>query len=178
MWVDILSMVAIGILAACIIYITRRSLARKGRSLPRWTLPALIGASMIGYSIWNEYTWFDRIAGELPPSVAVVSQGERSAFWAPWTYAWPVTVRFIALDTRTRVESRERPGLVVTELLLVERWQPTRKVQSAFDCPQARRADLTSGARVKPDGTLEGAHWQRMEPGDPVLRVACGVHAT
>lgn len=177
MWVDILSMVAIGILAACIIYIARRTLARKGRSLPRWALPAIIGASMIGYSVWNEYTWFDRISGGLPPAVAVVGQGERSAFWAPWTYAWPVTVRFIAMDTRNRVESAQRPGLVVTELLLVERWQPTRKVQSAFDCHHGQRADLMGGARIEPDGTLEGARWQAMEPGDPMLRVACGMQA-
>ena len=177
MWVDILSMAAIGILAACVIYISKRMLARRGRGLPRWTLPAIIGASMIGYSVWNEYTWFDRISGGLPPSVAVVSQGERSAPWAPWTYAWPVTVRFIAIDTHNRVESAQRPGLVVTELLLVERWQPTRRVQSAFDCRHSQRADLGAGARIDPDGSLAGARWQPMEPGDPMLRVACGVRA-
>lgn len=177
MWVDLLSMAAIGVLTACMIYIARRSLARRGRRFPRWVLPGVIGASMIGYSIWNEYSWFDRITSELPPSVAVVGQGERSAFWAPWTYAWPVTTRFIAMDIRNRVESSQRPGLVVTELLLVERWQPTRRVQLAFDCRRSQRADLLGGARIEADGSLEGARWQAVEPSDPMLRVACAVEA-
>lgn len=59
----------------------------------------------------------------------------------------------------------------------MERWQPTRKVQSAFDCHHGQRADLMGGARIEPDGTLEGARWQAMEPGDPMLRVACGMQA-
>lgn len=177
MWADILSVAAIGILAACLIYITRRQLKRRGRKLPGWALGASIGACMIGYSIWNEYTWFDRISAGLPSSVTVVSQGQRSAAWAPWTYAWPVTVRFIAMDNRQRVVSTERPGLVVTELLLVERWQAVRTVQLAFDCHHARRADLHGGARIDADGALTGARWQAVEATDPMLRAACAKQA-
>lgn len=177
MWVDILSLAAIGTLAACLIYITRRQLRRHGLSLPRWLLGATIGACMIGYSIWNEYSWFDRIRSGLPASVAVVSHGERSAVWAPWSYAWPVTVRFIAMDSRQRVQSTQRPGLVVAELLLVERWQPTRRIQSAFDCHHARRADLVGGARIDADGSLSGTRWQTVAANDPMLQAACAVQA-
>ncbi|HLU00458.1 MAG TPA: hypothetical protein VKZ70_12035 [Burkholderiaceae bacterium] len=173
MWVDVLAMAAVGILAACIIYMMRRSLAKRGRSLPRWALPAIIGASMIGYSVWNEYTWFGRITSQLPPEVAVVGKGERSAAWSPWTYLWPVTTRFVALDTRNRVQSSERAGLVVTEILLVERWQPTRRVALAFDCQNHKRAELLGSARIEPDGALQGSQWQPVEPQDPVLRAAC-----
>jgi len=176
MWVDFLSMAAVGILAACLIYIIRRTLAKRGRDVPRWLLPATIGAGMIAYSVWSEYSWYDRVTASLPPTVAVVSHGERSAFWAPWTYLKPVTVRFMAMDTRARVQSTERPGLFVTELLLVERWQPTRKVPMAFDCSSGRRADLVGGAQVDPDGSLRGgAQWSNMEPDSPMLRVACNM---
>lgn len=173
MWVDLISMAAVGILSACILYVIRRSVARQGRRLPRWMFPILIGSSMIGYSIWNEYSWFDRITAQLPPAVAVVGQGQRSDAWAPWTYLWPVTTRFIAMDTRQRVMSSQRPGLVVTELLLVERWQPTRKVQLAFDCHKRQRADLPGSARIEADGTLQGSQWQAVTPEDPMLRAAC-----
>lgn len=173
MWVDLISMAAIGVLAACLMYIVRRTAARRGRTLPRWAMPAAIGASMIGYSIWNEYSWFDRITSALPENVAVVSQAERSVPWAPWTYLKPVTVRFVALDTRMRAFSEQRPGLVLTELLLVERWQPTRRVAVAFDCDHNRRADLRDGTRISPDGTLEGSRWERIEPDSPMLLAAC-----
>src|SRR5690554_2906613 len=178
MWVDILAMAAVGILAACMVYITRRSLARRGRRLPRWALPAVIGSCMIGFSIWNEYSWFTRISSQLPTTVAVVGQGQRSDFWAPWTYLWPVTTRFMAMDMQNRVASRQLPGLVVTELLLVERWQATRKVHLAFDCHERRRADLFGQARIEADGTLSGAKWQPVAPDDPLLRAACAARVT
>lgn len=173
MWVDLLSMGAIGVFAACMVFVARRSAGKRGRLLPRWTMPAVIGASMIGYSVWNEYSWFERITSALPESVTVVSRGERSAPWAPWTYLSPVTVRFVALDTRMRAHSQERPGLVLTELILVERWQPTRRVAVAFDCEHGKRADLRSGTRISPDGTLEGSHWETIEADSPMLRAAC-----
>jgi hypothetical protein len=155
------------------VFITKRSLNKRGRHLPRWIMPAAIGACMIAYSVWNEYTWFDRISTELPKGVAVVGQGQRTQFWAPWTYVKPVTVRFIAMDTRNKVTSAERPNLVVTELLLVERWQPTRKVTVAFDCNSGKRADLVNGARIDPDGTLQGTQWQTMPADSPMLKAAC-----
>ncbi len=173
MWVDLLSMAAIGIFAACLVFIIKHLLRRRGKSAPRWAMPAVIGLTMIGYSVWNEYTWFDRITSALPPTVEIVGKGQRSAFWAPWTYLQPVTVRFIALDTRARIQSTERPGLVLSELLLVERWQPTRSVPMAFDCHHGRQATLAGGARIDADGTLEGAQWQAVAADSPALRVAC-----
>lgn len=173
MWVDLISMAAVGVFAACMVFVVRRAIVKRGRNLPRWIMPAAIGASMIAYSIWNEYSWYGRITAALPDSVTVVSHGERSVPWAPWTYALPVTVRFVAMDSRMRAVSEERPGLVLTELLLVERWQPTLRVPIAFDCPQARRADLIGSARLLPDGTLEGTRWESVPPDDPTLRAAC-----
>jgi hypothetical protein len=149
MWADFLSMFAVGAFAACMVFIVRRSMNKRGRSMARWVMPAAIGASMITYSIWNEYTW---------------------------TFLKPVTVRFIALDTNARVRSEQRPELIVTELLLVERWQPTRKVSVAFDCAQSKRADLGAGITMRPDGTLLGTHWQSMETNSPMLRAACRPH--
>lgn len=174
MWVDLLSMAAVAMLAACIVFIVRHARRRTGLRTAGWVMPAVIGVTMIAYSVWNEYTWFDRMTSALPGSVAVVGQGQRSTFWAPWTYLFPVTVRFIAMDTRGRVQSEHHPDLVLTELLLVERWLPVRRVPVAFDCLHSRRVDLHAGMRLGPDGSLAGAQWQPMDPASPILNAACG----
>lgn len=174
MWVDLLSMLATGAFTACLVFIIGRLLRKQGRPLPRWAMPCLIGASMIVYSIWSEYTWFERVQASLPEQVVVTSTGERSAPWAPWTYLAPVTIRFAALDGTQRQTSEERPGLIRTRLLLVERWSPTRTMNIAIDCPAQRWASLPPGASIRADGTLTGSNWQALTPSDPLLRAACG----
>src|SRR5690606_42152348 len=115
MWADFLSMAAIAVFAACLVFIVRRSLRRKGIEPPRWIMPAVIGASMIGYSIWNEYTWFDRMTSRLPDTIAVVGQGERSAFWAPWPHLYRVPVGLVAADPVNLLRPEQRRVLVATE---------------------------------------------------------------
>src|SRR5690606_1941664 len=104
MWGELVAMAAVGVLAACLVFIFRHRLKRSGRQLPSWITPAVIGAGMMAYSIWNEYSWFGRVTASLPPTVAVVGEGQRRVVWAPWTYVLPVTVRFVALDSRVRVQ--------------------------------------------------------------------------
>jgi len=173
MWVDLLSMMAAAALAACLVFILGRLLRKSQRNVPRWIMPAAIGCTMIAYSVWSEYSWFARIRTALPQNVVVLSTGQRSAPWAPWTYFAPVTVRFVAMDTHAVSWSEQKPQLVRGRLLLVERWQPTRTVAVAFDCAAHLRAELPGNARLAPDGTLTGARWQAAAPSDPALRAAC-----
>lgn len=178
MWVDLLSMLATGALTACFVFIVTRTLRKRGITVPRWVMPALIGASMITYSIWSEYTWFDRVEASLPHQVVVISTGERSVPWAPWTYLAPVTIRFVALDGTQLQTSEERPGLIRTRLLLVERWGPTHTVHIAVDCPSHRWASLPPGASINADGTLTGSNWQEIMSSDPLYKAACGRERT
>ncbi|PLC54843.1 hypothetical protein CR155_05115 [Pollutimonas nitritireducens] len=173
MWVDLLSMLATAVLAACLVFILGRFLRKSKRKLPRWAMPAAMGCSMIAFSIWSEYSWFTRMQAALPQNVVVLSTGERSAPWAPWTYAAPVTIRFIAMDTHAISRSEQKPQLVKGHLLLVERWQPTRTVAVAFDCAAHLRADLMGNATLAADGVLSGAQWQAVAPTEPALRAAC-----
>ena len=174
MWADLISMLATGALAACLIFILRRFLRRSQRKLPGWVMPTAIGATMLTYSIWNEYSWFTRIKSALPENVIVLGIGQRSVPWAPWTYPAPVTVRFVAIDKHAVSRSEQNPELVRGRLLLVERWQPTRSIAVAFDCAANLRADLVGKATLAPDGTLTGAQWQVVSPGEPALQAACG----
>jgi hypothetical protein len=173
MWVDILSMLAAGAFAACLVFIAQRYLRRKQRPLPRWSMPAAIGATMIVFSIWNEYTWFDRITRTLPASMVIVAQGERSAPWAPWTYLQPVTVRFAALDKNAIQRSDSLPHLARANLVLVERWQNTRLVPVALDCKQQRQVTPAGAARLSADGQLTDGQWIPIAPTDPLFVAAC-----
>jgi hypothetical protein len=131
MWADLLSLVVTGAFAACLVFIAGRLMKRRGKTLPRFIMPAAIGLSMLVFSVWNEYTWYGRMTTNLPQTVMVVGSGSRSVPWAPWTYVKPVKVRFVALDQADMLHSEARPGLVQTRLYLVERWQPTRVVNVA-----------------------------------------------
>ncbi len=173
MWADFIAMLAVAALAFCLVFIIGRFLRRSGRQLQRWIMPATIGISVLAYSIWNEYTWFDRLQNALPDHVVVASTGQLSAPWAPWTYLAPVTARFIAIDTRNIARSEQRPELAKTDLFLIERWQPTRVVSVAFDCQKQLRADLGSSASLSADGTLNGTQWQSAAQDTALLGLVC-----
>ena len=170
---DYIAMLAIGILAACIVFIAGRLMRRRGRQLPRWIMPLAIGASIITYSIWNEYTWFNRMQSALPDHVVVVGKGERAMPWAPWSYIAPVTSRFVAADSRGISRSEMRPELVRIQIFLIERWQPTRTAVVAFDCNKKLRADLGNDASLAADGKLTGTQWQSANNDTQLLDVAC-----
>lgn len=173
MWADFIAMLAVAALAFCLVFIAGHFMRRSGRQLQRWVMPATIGISVLTYAIWNEYTWFDRLQRALPQEIVVAGTGQRSAPWAPWTYLAPVTSRFIAVDNRAIIRSELRPELAKTELLLIERWQPTRTATVAFDCQQKLRADLGPNATLEPDGTLTGTRWQPATDDAGLLRIVC-----
>lgn len=170
MLMDFIATAAVGVAFASF-GIVLRHLTRK--RAPRWITPALAGGAMLIFSIWNEYTWFERAAGALPAEVIVVSAPtERSAI-RPWTYLAPLTTRFIALDRTGMAHAEGNPALRVATALIVQRWANTRGVRMAFDCDSARRADLVEGAAMQKDGTLTGAEWIEVDPGDGMLKAAC-----
>ena len=174
MWADFIAMLAVAALAFCLVFIAGHFMRRSGRQLQRWIMPAAIGISVLAYSIWNEYTWFDRLQRALPEEIVVAGTGQRSAPWAPWTYLAPVTSRFVAVDKRTIIRSELRPELAKTDVLLVERWQPTRTAAVAFDCTQKLRADLGQNATLLPDGTLSGTSWRPAADDAALLNIVCG----
>lgn len=143
------------------------------RTVARWAVPAGAGAGMICYAIWAEYSWFDRVKAELPPEVKVVLALPQGAPWRPWSYVFPVTTRFVALDARAPLTHAAVPGQVVMPVLFVARWQPLRSVPVAFDCPGRRRADIGPEATIDSDGRITGTEWLAVPPGDPIFAAAC-----
>lgn len=161
---DILGMMVIGIAALAVGWSLRHMMRKAGRALPGWFLPAIIGGSMFFYTVWNEYTWYHRVTGQLPESVVVLGTGEGGKAWRPWTFVLPMVTRFSALN---RADLRAGPeGTVEAPVLLVERWQPTRMVMTRFDCTVGRMAGVAANGAV--------TEWSDPAPDDPAVKAACG----
>lgn len=149
-----------------------------GRRLPEWLTPMGVAAGMVAMVIFLEYSWAERFEAGLPDDVIVVSKNQHQSWMRPWTYAVPLTNRMIAVDNRVRQRNSLNPDLVLTGVILQERWALTMGFKSMFDCAEARRADLTEGTRLDEGGIPQAAEWYQLGPDDPFLRIACegGAH--
>lgn len=145
----------------------------RGRGLPAWTVPLAAGLGMLSYAVWSEYTWLDRASGTLPPSVEVVSTNEVQVWYRPWTYVRPQVNRLIALDRAELKRNPAQPGKVLGGVILMGRWEPTRRFGALFDCQARRRADLLDGVRFDEAGDLVDARWIDLPGDDPLLAAAC-----
>lgn len=145
-----------------------------GKRLPGWTVPAAAGAGMLAMAVWLEYSWLDRATSSYPDGVEIASTHQTRSWYRPWTYVVPLTNRLIAIDHRFDRRNPAHPDMVLTQMVLAGRWEPTREFGAMFDCARHRRADLLDQVRFADDGTLEDADWHVLDPADPVLQTACG----
>ena len=145
-----------------------------GRRMPRYLLPMTAGVVAIGYGVYAEYTWGARTVAALPPSFAVVRRVDERAALAPWTWLVPRTVRIAALDTAAVRTHPGHPRLRLLDVLLLERFHPTRRVTQLVDCAGGRRADIGAGDALGPDGLPPDALWRDVGADDPIVRGACG----
>lgn len=145
-----------------------------GKRLGPWIWPATVAVGMVGYTVWAEYSWASRtIAAQ--PQLRLASTNSERVFYRPWTYLVPHISRMIAVDeTRTLVHP-DHPDLVLTDLVLMGRWEPVRVIGVVFNCTDATRADLVEGVELADDGSVIGATWVAMEPDDSVLATACAL---
>lgn len=144
----------------------------RGR-LPGWSLPFAAAAGIVGMIIYLEYSWADRVERALPPGVVIAHKNTHTAWFRPWTYVVPLSNRITAVDHRVRLTHPGQPDLVLTGVILQERWALNFGVQVIFDCANARRMDVTSATAFSEEGAPERGDWFRLSPDDPVLREAC-----
>lgn len=156
---DLLGAIAAGIGMAALLFAAMHALRKLGYSPARWILPAGIGLTMIGYSIWNDYTWLGRAQAKLSESTELLAVGRESYLWAPWTYPAPVAIRFAALDTLSIGDTDE--GTKRAEIMLVERRGQTLLVPQEFDC---------EAGRIRP---ADGA-WKEVAEDDAAFGIVCG----
>jgi hypothetical protein len=146
-------------------------LASGGR-LPRWAMPAAAGAALIGYAIWSEYSWFDRVAGALPDGMEVTFTNEAQAIWRPWTLVAPFVDRFVALDTTSIRTNAAVPHQRIADMYFFGRWAPRQGVEVVIDCREGVMAPLPS-AELDESGEATRAAWTSPLAGDTTLEDAC-----
>ena len=167
---ELIATFAAGFMAAGVVLII--NLTFKG-ALPKWAMPAFAGLAMIGYTIWSEYTWHDRNVAALPAGLQVASSQEGSAFWRPWTYLYPMKERFVAVDAASLQMHPATPDQRVVTLYFYARWAAPQPVPVAFNCAESSRTLLAEGAALTAEGTITGATWQPVIPGEPTLTKVC-----
>lgn len=142
--------------------------------LPKWLIPASAGIGILSFAIWSEYTWFERVSGTLPSTVTVAWQNETRSPLRPWSYVRPVITRFTAVDAGAAQRHENFPDQVMTDVILMARWQQPARIRVVFDCAKRQRADLIGGnVSVAEDGSIVGAKWVDLPEDDPVLAAAC-----
>ncbi|MEG3619582.1 hypothetical protein V5T82_14035 [Magnetovibrio sp. PR-2] len=129
------------------------------RKAPGVLIPFAVGMSMLGYTIWNEYSWFERTMGAMPPEVQLVKTYTESRAWAPWTYIVPRTNRFVAVDLGKARTNPKFPDMVLVETLLVKRDEGPAKVQQMMHCGLGQFADLPANPEFGVDGLPVGVRW-------------------
>ncbi len=144
-----------------------------GKRLPKWILPVAAGLGMLGMTISNEYTWFDRTAETLPEGITIAMTVDEQSWGRPWTQLWPYTKRFVAVDTATAQTNENLPDQRLADLYFFGRWSPVNLAPMLFDCTGGRSALLIDGATFATDGTVTDADWQQMPAGDPILKLVC-----
>ncbi|SDZ82282.1 hypothetical protein [Rubrimonas cliftonensis] len=167
MAITLLGAVAVAVLAACVAFIFRRVTGISAR----WIIPASAGAAMLAFTLWNDYSWFGRVADGLPADVTVARTFESSNALQPWSLVAPITTRFQAVNVGGRQRSEVAPRVVRAEVYLVARWQPTFTTLQIFDCARGRRADAadaTGGEGLPPETA-----WTEVGLQDALLRAAC-----
>lgn len=158
------------VLAACVSFVVSRWVGRD----VRWLIPASAGAAMLGFTMWNDYTWFSRTAGALPDSFVVTSRVESSQAIQPWTLVAPMVSRFAAVDPTTARRHPAHPAMAMVDLFLLERYAPTRVSTQMVDCAAGRRADVPATADFDDDGLPVGLAWLALGEGDPLIAAVCG----
>ena len=150
-------------------------MARKlaGGRLPRWLVPAAAGLGLLSFTVWSEYDWFSRVSGALPAGVVVVHAEAGATPLRPWSYLFPVTTSFVALDSSATVAHPEAAGLRMARLYSFTRWRGVTEGLMIVDCPGARQVLVTEGVAVTADGEMTGGTWVMPGPDDKIQQAAC-----
>jgi len=147
-----------------------------GRKPPGYLIPMAVGASILAYTIWNEYAWFGRTLDGLPPDVQLVKSYPQSRPWAPWTYIVPRVNRFIAIDTAKTRTNPKFPAFVMVESILVQRNDAAVKIQQMVDCQSNRFTDLPTNPTFGAEGLPTGAQWVPGGDFPDLIAAACANH--
>lgn len=170
MFFELIATIFAGVAGAGLVLIANTLL---GGRLPKWLMPVAAGAAMIGMTVYNEYTWFDRQSGGLPDGFEVVLSVENRAWFRPWTYPFPYVHRFVAVDTDTIQTHANHPAQALARLYFFSRWREVEAADALIDCAGRRIAILRGEAPFADDGSVIDPDWGAVPEDDRILTIVC-----
>ena len=144
-----------------------------GERLPKWFVTVSAAVGLIGFTLWSEYDWFNRVSAELPEGMQVVWTGTEAMPLRPWTFVVPLTSSFVAMDVGRIAEHPKAGNLRIARLFNFARWKPVRDTLMVFDCAAGRQVLVTSGVEIDDAGVLSGAEWVTAGEDDGYQQAAC-----
>lgn len=159
MIINLLVTITMGAIAAGAVYLIARPFG--------WKPPGVLylvaaAAGMLAYSVYDEYTWYDRSAGTLPNRLQVVRTYATSMPYQPWTYALPRVYRFDAVDLGSLRANPKAPDLALIRLLRVTRNTSSENVSAILDCKNARYAEIGTTTKFTDSGIPVDPDWQSL----------------
>ncbi|MBZ9610687.1 hypothetical protein [Rheinheimera maricola] len=167
---ELIATVVAGLGGAGIALILRKLSANK---TPRWLMPVFAGATMLGFQIHSEYSWFDHQASLLPAGVVVVKKVQEQAVWRPWSYLYPQTLRFIAADTANASVNQINPQLKLVDLYFFERRATARRVSQVVHCQQQAQTNFSAQLQIPAPNAPVGSDWKKLSSDDALLIAVC-----
>ncbi|GAA0359822.1 hypothetical protein GCM10009092_25030 [Bowmanella denitrificans] len=167
MWELVATLVA-GVGAAGIALMIRKLSRNKS---PKWLIPVFAALGMLGFQVQAEYNWYSHQKGLLPDGVQVVRKVDEQAWYRPWSFIWPQTVRFMAVDTNNAAVNELDQTLLLVDLYLFERRMAAKRVSQVVSCERRAMASFTDtlpgeSAEIEPN-------WIPLPTDDALLRILC-----
>lgn len=116
--------------------------------LPKGLVPAAAGAGMLLFQMVSEYQWYAHTRARLPAGAEVIAAYPQSAWYRPWSYAFPAVARFVVLDSAHNAPWQGEESFRQSRLYFFERRMPTQHWPILVDCRSSRQANIpaTDGA--------------------------------
>ena len=147
MALELIAAIALALGTAGIVILLRKL---SGGRIPKIMLPASVAIALVSFAVWGDYSWSARTVAAMPERVSLVETVSHSNAWRPWTYAFPVTERFVAADMGGLRRNGETPDLVLVDLLFIERRMDTRRQPVLVNCRKAETALVSGGGDLDP----------------------------
>ncbi|GGD68794.1 hypothetical protein [Lacimicrobium alkaliphilum] len=140
---------------------------------PKWLIPVFAGLGMLGFQVQAEYTWYPHQVSLLPAGIEVVKQVKEQSWYRPWSYLWPQTLRFMAVDKQNAAANHQYPGVMLVDLYFFQRRATARRVTQVIDCRNRTRAGFHDALDIPLPGQTPDSDWVILSDNDPLLTTLC-----
>ncbi|MBT1063283.1 hypothetical protein KJY73_06840 [Bowmanella sp. Y26] len=169
LWEFVATLVA-GIGAAGIALMIRKLSKNK---TPKWLIPVFAGLGILGFQVQAEYNWYAHQTSLLPDGVKVVRSVDEQAWYRPWSFVWPQTVRFMAVDTKNVATNDNHADWLMIDLYLFERRMAAKRVTQVLSCQAKAMAPFSDKLSAPDAGQGLNRDWVKLASDDPLLALLC-----